>query len=280
MLNLIKSDLFRYFKSKQVIVISIIAVVFSIAVPSLNYLLQVAVSKLENQAVVISELRMTGSALESMISSLNPSSLFGFLLPIFVSIVLAADFKDGTIRNKIVTGISKEKIHLSSFIATVIFISAIMLGYGLVSFIFSFVFYNIVPSNVDMSLYIGNLFLSLLFSVLSYIFIASVILLLVNLFRTQGLSAFMYILFLFAFQFVGGIFEGIISVIKAYETNMDGIINFLTTLNYINPFYLMTTIQLRNYSTGLLVANSTIFIAFTVANYFLAYLLFVKKDIK
>ena len=280
MLNLIKSDLFRYFKSKQVIVISIIAVVFSIAVPSLNYLLQVAVSKLENQAVVISELRMTGSALESMISSLNPSSLFGFLLPIFVSIVLAADFKDGTIRNKIVTGISKEKIHLSSFIATVIFISAIMLGYGLVSFIFSFVFYNVVPSNVDMSLYIGNLFLSLLFSVLSYIFIASVILLLVNLFRTQGLSAFMYILFLFAFQFVGGIFEGIISVIKAYETNMDGIINFLTTLNYINPFYLMTTIQLRNYSTGLLVANSTIFIAFTVANYFLAYLLFVKKDIK
>lgn len=280
MLNLIKSDLFRYFKSKQVVIISIIALVFSIFIPAMNYLLQVAISKLDNQTVVLSELRMTGSALESMVSSLNPSSLFGFLLPIFVSIVLAADFKDGTIRNKIVTGISKEKIHASSFISTVIFISAIMLGYGIVSFIFSLIFYNVLPANIDVSLYIGNLFLSLLYSVLSYIFIASVILLLVNLFRTQGLSAFMYILFLFAFQFIGGILEGIISVIKAYETNMDSLINFINVFNYINPFYLMTTIRVANYSTGLIVANSTTFIVWTVINYFLAYLLFIKKDIK
>lgn len=280
MLNLIKSDLFRFFKSKQLIIIAIIAGVFSFTVPALNFILAITASKLATDTVIISELRASASALNRMNDSLNPSSLFGFLLPIFVSIILAADFKDGTIRNKIVTGISKAKIHASNYIATFVFITVVMLTYGIFTFLFGLIFFNAVPGNSDVGLYVGNTFLSILFDILAYIFVASMILFLVNVFRTQGISAFMYIVALFAFQFLAGIFLGITTVIEVYETNMDALLNFLYALNWINPFYLMTKISVSGYSTSIIVSCSITFIVWAVVNYFLSYLIFVKKDIK
>lgn len=280
MLNLLKSDLYRFFKSKQLIIISIIALVFAIMVPALNYILQGVISKLTEEEVVISELRATSSALARMQDALNPGSLFGFLLPIFVSIILASDFKDGTIRNKIITGISRYRVNASNFLATAIFIVTVMVGYGIVTFIMSLIFFGVFPQNVDTANFIGNLFLTLFFDVLSYIFVASLILLLVNIFRTQGISAFMYIVALFGFQFVGGIFLAIINVIEAYETNMEGLITFLNVFQWINPFCMMNTLTISDYDTADIVSNIISPIAWSVLNYYLAYLLMKKKDIK
>lgn len=280
MLNLLKSDLYRFFKSKQLIIISIIALVFAIMVPALNYILQGVVSKLTDEEVVISELRASSSALARMQDALNPGSLFGFLLPIFVSVILASDFKDGTIRNKIITGISRYRVNASSFLSTAIFIVTIMLGYGIITFLMSLIFFGVFPQNVDKANYIGNLFLTLLFDVFSYIFVASLILLLVNIFRTQGISAFMYIVALFSFQFVGGIFLAIINVIKAYETNMTELTNFLNLFQWINPFYMMNTLTVSDYKVSEIISNIVTPIAWSALNYYLAYLLMKKKDIK
>ena len=279
MANLLKSDLYRFFKSKQFIIISIIVLVFAVMVPLLNYVADAIIERLQGSGY-IGDLRSTSSAFASMQSALNPGSLFGFLLPIFVGVVLASDFKDGTIRNKIITGVSKEKIHLSNYLASLIFIVACMIGYGLLAFLVSLIFYNVVPSNVEAGMFIGNLFLTLLFDIIYYCFIASVILLLVMLFRSVGLSSFMYILLLFAFQFVGGIIMAIISAIELYETNMDGLINFLNVLLWINPFYLMGVLTISDYSTALIVSNIITPIIWGTINFFLAYLLLKKKDIK
>ncbi len=279
MTNLIKSDLYRYFKSKHFLVICIVAGVLAVLTPLLNFLLGLVVAKLDNE-ILIEEIRYSSSSLASMQNSFNPSSLFGFLLPIFVAIILASEFKDGTIRNKIICGYAKEKIHLSNMLSTFIFIATVMLGYGIVTFIVSVMFFNPVPAGVAVGGYIGNMFLSVLFDVLSYIFVASVVLLLVMLIRTQGLSAFIYIVLIFGFQLIGTVIASIINVIDTYETNMEGIITFLNVLNWINPFYLMGTIVIADYPTSLIVSNIITPIIWAGINCYLAYLLLKKKDIK
>ena len=279
MRNLIKSDLYRFFKSKQFLIICIIAGIMAIMAPLLNYILDLIIASLDDKTLV-ENIRYSSSSLSSMQNSLNPGSLFGFLLPIFVSIILASDFKDGTIRNKIICGISKEKIHLSNFISTLIFISAIMFSYGLLTFITNVIFFNPVPANVEVSSFIGNMFLTLLFDALAYIFVASIILLLVMLIRTQGLSAFIYIVVLFGFQLIGTIIASIINVINVYETNMEGLITFISVFNWINPFYLMGTLSIDKYPTSLIVSNIITPIIWAGINYYLAYLLLKKKDIK
>ncbi|MBR6071601.1 MAG: ABC transporter permease subunit [Acholeplasmatales bacterium] len=280
MRNLLKSDLYRFFKSKQFIIICVIAGVFALVVPTLNFILEKVVANLEGAEQYVSELRASSGALNSMQSALNPGSLFGFLMPIFVSIVLASDFKDGTIRNKIIIGTSKYRVHVSSFLSTTIFIIIVMVGYGILSFIAGLIFFPVIPQSVDAASYIGNMFLTVLFDVLAYIFVASIILLLVNIFRTQGMSAFMYVVALFGFQFVGGIFSAIISAIKVYETNMDGLINFLSVFQWINPFQSMNTLAISDYSKSEIVSNIITPIAWSCINYYLAYLLLKKKDIK
>ena len=61
---------------------------------------------------------------------------------------------------------------------------------------------------------------------------------------------------------------------------MESVITFINVINWINPFYLMTTLSTNYYSTGLIVANSITPLAWGALNFYLGYLAFVKRDIK
>jgi len=277
MINLIKAELYRFFKSKQFIISAVLAVTFAVIVVLLNYFLSIAITKVMGEAVID---RKTFSSLAIMINALNPGALFGYILAVFVAVLLAMEFTDGTIRTKIICGISKIKIYSANYLASLIYIITIMLGYGILSLLFGLILYSPIPQDVDALKYVGNYFMTLSFDLISYIFVSSTILLLVMLIRTQGLSSFLYIIAVIGFQFVGGILDQIIEIINAYETNMESVITFINVINWINPFYLMTTLSTNYYSTGLIVANSITPLAWGALNFYLGYLAFVKRDIK
>ncbi len=278
MINLIKCELIRFFKSKYFLVLAILAGSFALAVPLLELALKTAVTKVVELYGTPATIEF--SAFSRMLGAMSPSALFGLLLPVLASVILAQDFRNGTVRTKIICGTPKSKIYLADYIAALIFITALMFGYGILSLLFSLMFFPPFPETVIVGTYVGNIFLNLLFAVISYIFVASVILLVVMVFRTQGLSILMYIVFTFALQFVGSMISTIIETIKIYETNMDDVITFLSVFNWINPFYLMQTIGYSAFDTPLIISNIVTPLVFAVGNYFLGYLAFVKKDIK
>ena len=278
MINLIKCELYRFFRSKQCLVLCILAGSFAIIVALLEFVLKTELAKLAD--IYGGEISMDFSAFGRMCSSLSAGALFGILLPILASIILSSDFRNGTVRTKIICGIPKSKIYLADYIASLIFMTILMFGYGILSLLFSLIFFQPIPAGVVVGEYVGNIFLNILFAVISYIFVASVLLMIVMVFRTQGLSIIMYIVLVYGLQFVSGILVTIIDTIKLYETNMDGLITFLNVLNWINPFYLMQTVGSASFRTELIICNIVVPLGFTVLNYFLGYLAFVKKDIK
>lgn len=279
MINLIKCELYRFFKSKYFLILAIIGLAFSIIVPLLEFALKKAIS---NTAEIYgATAQFSFSAMDRMQGALNPSALFGFLIPIFILVLLTQDYRNGTIRIKITSGVSKLKIMASNYIVSFIFMLVLMLGYGLFSFLFSLIFFPVVPEEVTLvGKYVGYFFLTLLYDIIQYAFIVSLVILLVTLIRTPGLCAFVLVIATFGLQFVGTMLGYIVSYLETYETNMESLITFVSVFNWINPFYLAGTLTISEYSTALLVSNIVTPVAFFILNAGLGYLAFIKKDIK
>jgi len=128
--KLLKADLFRIVKSKLFLIICIIAG----ALPLLTVLLYFAVGKIStlvSEFADIGTLVMNGRQLIS--ESFILSSNMGLILPIFITIFIAMDISNGTLRNKIIAGRSRPSIYFSHLISACL-VSGVLIFFNVAMF--------------------------------------------------------------------------------------------------------------------------------------------------
>lgn len=112
--NLLKADLYRIVKSKLFLIICIITA----GLPLLTVLIYFGVSKI---SLLVSDfadfggVTFTGRQLIS--ESFVLSSNMGLILPIFITIFIAMDISNGTLRNKLIAGKSRPAIYFSHLVS-------------------------------------------------------------------------------------------------------------------------------------------------------------------
>ena len=139
MLNLIKAELYRFFKSKYCLILAIVGAALALFVPLLQFVLKASISSIADAYGV--QPNISFSALSCMQSSLNPGSIYVFIVSIIIVLILLQDYRNGTIRNKIICGISRFKIYSTYYLVSSIFLLALVLGNGLLTFLFSLPFF-------------------------------------------------------------------------------------------------------------------------------------------
>ena len=125
-------------------------------------------------------------------------------MPILLAVVLGKDFSHGTVRNKIICGKKRRDIFFSMFLSATIVMCVLMLMHALMTLIVSLFFFPYGTEPFDAG-ELGYFLLSLLFSLLIYVFIAAVISLLCVLMKNTGLCVVLYIAVNFFFSIVGSV---------------------------------------------------------------------------
>lgn len=198
MRELLKTDLRRILKDKLFLVVCILGVVFAVSTPLLNQLIIVGLDISEEMSVSFA------TAKSMFFSSFSLSGNFGLILPILLSIVLCKDFNQGTVRNKIISGKSRKDVFFSMFFSGTIVICGVMLAHALLTLVISLCFFPYQPEAFTMDSF-WYLLISLLFSILLYVFISALISFLCVLMKNVGLAIVIYIAINFFFSIVGTI---------------------------------------------------------------------------
>lgn len=170
--NLIKASLFKLFRDRTFIVTAIIGVIIAFFMIGAS-----ALSKILSNGVDF----ITGES--SFLTTLTPGNSFGLTIPINLVVFTVGEFTYGTVRNKIIAGISKTKIYFGLYITGLVFTFILALGYslitiGLTSLISGFNPYNIGGAKFII-FYIAN-------TVLTYTFVTAVSVFFASLIRNIG----------------------------------------------------------------------------------------------
>lgn len=270
MRELLKTDLRRIVKDKLFLVVCILGAFFAISTPLLYKGLSVALNMEDDL------LSMFATTKGIFFTSFSPSGNYGLLLPILLAIVLCKDFSYGTVRNKIICGKSRTKIFLSMLFSGMIVMCGAMLAHALLTLGVSLCFfpYQTEAFTVDTFLYI---LLSVLFSVLIYVFISSVICLLSVCMKSVGLAVVLYFAINFFFSIVGAVVSVAAMFVQTSDELLVKIFEILQKANLFTSTFIGTG---TTYSaTDVLCVLIPIF-AGTAICVFLGINIFRKKDIK
>lgn len=276
MAKLLFIDLKRIVKDKLFLVSCIIGSVFAFITPLL-YKLIFETLEIDNTGLMSSLFTPTSMFFQCFSLSNN----FGIIMPVFILIILFKDFSFGTIRNKIISGNSRNKIYFSNLLATFIIISLLLFCHALITGILSLALFPSSANEINGE-FIKYFALSLLFEILVLVFVSSLISF-INVFaKNIGLSIILYV----AVLLVSTIISSILSVgVQIYEfsTNVDeNILNVLRFFLNINIFYTNTSIigiveSYENYQIVYILLSTILFSGMFVG---LSLLAFNKKDIK
>ena len=117
MRNLLKADFFSLLKSK----ITYVVLGICVGMPILMVLLYVGIGSMADsmagEDVVISFVK----GRDLMFATFSLTSNIGLVIPIFTGILVMADIKNGTVRNKVIMGKSRTKIYFSQLIVSMTF---------------------------------------------------------------------------------------------------------------------------------------------------------------
>lgn len=114
MLNIIKASLFKLFRDRTFHVTAIIGGVIALLTLGINALTRT----------------LNGNSL--FLNALTPSNSFGLTIPINLIVFTVGEFTFGTIRNKIIAGLSKTKIYFGLFITGLVFTFILAGAYALI----------------------------------------------------------------------------------------------------------------------------------------------------
>ncbi len=198
MFDLIVTDIKRVIKDKLFLVVCIIAVVLGASMPLLNRAVFGALDALE----FVDEIGLDAKSM--FFSAFLPSSDLGLLAPILLGVAICKDFTHGTVRNKIISGKSRTQIFFSMLITTCVVLYGVVLLYALVTLAVALCFFDYQAAPFTAGDF-GYLMLSVLFSMLIYVFISALVSLFAVLMRSTGLMVVMYIAVNFFFSIVGGV---------------------------------------------------------------------------
>ena len=113
--NLIKASLYKLFRDKTFIVTAIIGVVLAALILGINALTE----------------SLSGNSMLLGVSS--PGSNFGLTIPVNLVVFTVGEFTYGTVRNKIIAGLSKTKIFFGLYITGLVFTFILFFGYALIT---------------------------------------------------------------------------------------------------------------------------------------------------
>lgn len=228
MLNLLKTDLKRVIKDKLFLISCILCGVFALIGPLLYkavfYFMEAEMDSLQMMG-------MQPTAKSMLFQAFLPGGDLGLILPILIIIALCKDFSYGTIRNKIISGKSRVSIFLSMLITSIIIMCGLMLAQALLTFGVSLIFFEY--SYVEFSLSeLGYLLISILFELLTYVTICTIICFLCVFMNNAGTSVVMYFAVNFALTLIGSI----IMIAFSMTTESDASHTILKIMNNTNIF--------------------------------------------
>ena len=231
MAKLLKVDLKRIFKDKLLLVVAIIGVVLALTTPLIYKFIYLFLGA-DDTGLLESLL----SIKTMFYSSFSLSNNIGFIIPVFLLIIMSKDFSYGTIRNKIISGSSRTNVFLSMFISCSIVIVLAMLAYAALNGLLTVALFSNEMASITKE---GVLYfvLSILFEILIYIFIAA-LLSFINVFaKNAGLKIILYVALAFGLMMIYSIVQVSMSVLIINGTENQLLIDLLEALLKLNVFY-------------------------------------------
>ncbi|MCR5350209.1 MAG: ABC transporter permease [Acholeplasmatales bacterium] len=264
MTTLIKVECLRLLKSRPFI----ICLIVSIAIAVLESLALVALSH---------DARDECSSIEYAMIISGITSDAGLLSAIFVAAFIGVESRDGTIRNKIISGYSRTKIVISYYIISVIFITGVLLS----TFLCSLIVY-LVEYDLNFVYYSVLYFLdTLLFKALSILFLASLVVFITCSLRGRVLPIILVIAAIYLFVIVGAVTD----VFADSFSSVEKLFNFLTNINYIFNSasignFTKDSVEKMKYETVDIFRLLIMPIIYTVINLLSIWAIFNRKDFK
>ena len=268
MINLIKVEFTRLFKSKFFVVSFVLCLILSFLAGLIVF--------------VDRDSRNDLSSLEAALESINITSNSGLIACIVMVAFISTDIKDGTIRNKMIAGYSREKILISYFVVTFCYILFMLLT----SFVILFILYTIAytPNLVYYS--VPYLFDTILFGLISVAYMTTICVFLACVFNGRVLPIVLLLAFVFGLSIIGA-FTDLISRSDRFE-NVEKLFNFLTNINYyyccayIGTFDIVSggIIVKETYSSTQVLVYTLIPVLYSLANFAGIWLIFRRRDFK
>ena len=209
--NLFRAFLFKVKKEISVRITLFIGLGFAILIPLILFLIDVGISFLDGSGGSIEHMMCNGQSL--LISSFSPTQNFGIAIPITLITFTVAEFTNGTIRNKVISGYSKTKVYVGLYLTGLVYTLCLISAYVLLSFGLGSAFGGFDPKGSYFALSslgggsIGpNFFwMFIVLALLAYVVIASITIFFSTLFRHIGPSIPVVIILLLVFVGMGAI---------------------------------------------------------------------------
>lgn len=266
--SLLKTDIKRILKDKLFLIVLIIGAAFALFNPLLYKLIFSALDSEEMLGMVV-------SAKSLFFESFLPGSNFGLIVPILISIIVCKDFSYGTIRNKIIMGKSRFSIFLSMFISSAITMCAVMLAHAILTLLISLMFFEFQTDPFTFGDF-GYILISILFEMLVYIFLASIVAFLSVSMKNVGLSIVMFVAINFIFTILGSIIQ-VAALFADPESSSFKVLEFLQKSNIFMSTIIGTGTSYE-FADFMYVLIPTIL--GTALILFLGNVIFKKKDLK
>lgn len=269
MINLIKTDFKRIVTDKLFMVLCIIGGAFAVFTPVLYKVLFTAIDAED-------VLEMSMNAKTMFFTSFAPGDNFGLILPILLVIIIFKDFGQGTVRNKLISGYSRESVFLSTYITCATLVCSVILCYALINLFVSLTFLKYQELAFTFADF-GYLMLSILFEIIIYLFISALLCFFVAFAKNVGLAIVLYVGAMFLFLIVGLVVSVAFMFTDPSNTALYSVMEFL---NNSNPF--MATIVGMGTSYKVSEALSVVLPNLIGGGLlvFLGTLIFKKKDLK
>lgn len=202
MLDLIRADLKRVVSDRLFLVVCLIAAALAVVSPLLYGALALLAG--EEMELALSMMGVTLSGRSMFFDALVPGNNAGLIVPVFLVILLSKDFTWGTVRNKIVTGKSRDRIFLSLFATAACVTLGVMLAQAILSSLVGSLIFGFQPEAFTAADF-GYLALSVLFEVLLYLMIAALVSFITVLSPNMGVGIVLYVAVTMLFTLVGGL---------------------------------------------------------------------------
>ena len=240
MKKLIKSDYRKFFHDKLFLVVCILAVVFAATTPLLYAALISAAGSVDPMAEEMLSASM--SAKGQFFGAFSFGNNLGLIAPLLIGIILSKDFSFGTIRNKIISGHSRNSIFMSMFIVCATALFGIVLTHALLTLGISLCFFD-YQSTPFQTADFWYLLESLFFQLLVYLFTAAFVSWLCATRRNVGIVIVLYIAVVLGSTMIAGILQVVIMALE-FEPNAEKTLRILNFFQRINIFNSSSTIGL------------------------------------
>ena len=192
MIRLIKVDLQRVLRDKLIWIACVIAVFFAVSTPLTYFLLfEVlgdALGDVGEMSEMLSGMGVSISAKSQFFTSFSLINNFGLIFPVLLAIVFSKDFGQGTMRNKIISGHSRNTVFFSAYTSCLITTLAVMLAQATLTMLVALIFFPFQDTPFFFT-DLGYVLLSVLFECVLYAYVSAIVVAICMAVKNAGIAA-------------------------------------------------------------------------------------------